>query len=172
MTERNRERARRAKEGGSSEIDSRRARRRRVVGSSRVTSGRAGAAPGSCGVCRRLRGCCCTSTRPFCVPIRTPPFSSPVSVPKPLPPFVLYPSLSYLSPPALPPVHSFFIVPYRHIGSFSNSISLNGIKTILLRLCLMRSLKCEPACSQLFAFLTRASLARRILALRPRFLQS
>lgn len=97
---REKQRARRAKEGGSSEIDSRRARRRRVVGSSRVTSGRAGAAPGSCGVCRRLRGCCCTSTRPFCVPIRTPPRLCP----KALPPFVPYPSLSYPfpAPPARP----------------------------------------------------------------------
>jgi len=87
-TTRNGESARgRAKEGGSSEIDSGRARRRRVVGSSRVTSGRAGAAPGSCGVCRRPEGegvvgreggCCCTSTRPFCVPIRPPePSRSP-----------------------------------------------------------------------------------------------
>lgn len=157
MTERNRESARRTKEGGSSEIDSGRARRRRVVGSSRVTSGRAGAAPGSCGVCRRLGGCCCTSTRPFCVPIRPPP--PPVSLPLPRPS-----ESQPRSPPTPRPF--FFIVPYRHIGSFSNSISLNGIKTILLRVRLTRSLEREPACSQLFAFLTRVSLARRISALR------
>lgn len=140
-----REKEREAKEGGSGEIDSGRARRRRVVGSSRVTSGRAGAAPGSCGVCRRLGGCCCTSTRPFCVPIRPPSLPPAARSPTPLTRIRVsantHPSL--LPSRTLPRARPFFIVPYRHIGSFSNSISLNGIKTILLRVRLTRSLERE-----------------------------
>lgn len=87
-----------------------------IVGSSRVTSGRAVAVPGSCGVCRNGGCVVAHPCAPFCVPIQ--PNSSP------------HLRLSLPSPPPLSPS---FIVPYRHIDSFSNSISLNGIKTILLR---------------------------------------
>lgn len=98
-------------------------RRRRIVGSSRVTSGRAIAVPGSCGVCRTgvvvAHPCA-----PFCVSIH-PPSKLPLPPPSPIPSPRFHPSSSA-------PLSPSFIVPYRHIDSFSNSISLNGIKTILL----------------------------------------
>lgn len=65
--------------------------------------------------------------------IHAPPFAYP-STPHPSFHF-LRPRLSLhhaFTPPPQPPLSPSFIVPYRHIDSFSNSISLNGIKTILL----------------------------------------
>lgn len=79
--------------------------------------------PGSCGVCRSGGGCVVAHPcAPFCVSIQPNPDSSLSP-----PPF----RLVHLRSPPLPSPS--FIVPYRHIDSFSNSISLNGIKTILLR---------------------------------------
>lgn len=173
--EKQRECRRCAKEGGSSEIDSGRARRRRVVGSSRVTSGRAGAAPGSCGVCRRPGGgregggwlllhIHAPLLRAHPVPFAPhTPSSHPVTESLPFSP---RPSSRAASSP-------FFIVPYRHIGSFSNSISLNGIKTILLRalpdaFSRARARAHRSLAAVRFPDRSRVSLARRIWICGPR----
>lgn len=126
--EKQREKLRQRGRGWERERNVRSERRRRIVGSSRVTSGRAGAVPGSCGVCRTgvvvAHPCA-----PFAYTFNHhPPLST--HPPPPPPQFPTYrPLLSSAHP--YPPS---FIVPYRHIDSFSNSISLNGIKTILLRM--------------------------------------